>query len=184
MVDEETSSEAYGGKFAKQFSYGSAKGYDVNRILNATAVWSIIIFWLWMFFYWILQYIPMPLALSVPDSKDNAYPYTDIVIEQIKTAMCPSSPNGGDPISYCVWYFPAFICFTIVALLVRVKKFRPHRSKLLSGDMDFVLFSWVAIFIPLIIFFCFYMYKKWPSVTPEEDYDTRREYLADVAVAL
>jgi len=36
----------------------------------------------------------------------------------------------------------------------------------------------------LIIFFCFYMYKIWPLVTPEEDYDTRREYLADVAVAL
>jgi len=50
--------------------------------------------------------------------------------------------------------------------------------------MDFVLFSWVAICIPLIIFFCFYMYKIWPLVTPEEDYDTRREYLADVAGTL
>jgi len=100
-------------------------GFDVNRLLNTTAVWSIIIFWLWMFFYWILQYIPMPLALSVPDSKDNAYPYTNIVIGQIKTVMCPSSV-GGSPISYCVWYFPTFICFTIVALLNRVKKFRPH----------------------------------------------------------
>ena len=97
--------------------------------------------------------------------------------------MCPSSVEGS-PISSCVWYFPAFICFTIVALLVRVKKFRPHRSKLLSGDMDFVLFSWVAIFIPLIIYFCFYVYKKWPSIDPEEDFDTRREYLTDVAGTL
>lgn len=86
--------------------------------------------------------------------------------------MCPSSLHGGSVSSYCVWYFPAFICFTIVALLVRLKKFRPHKQTLLSGDMDFVLFSWVAIFIPLIIFFGFYMYKKWP---------TRDEGMSDAA---
>jgi len=171
MVDLESSEEAYGGKFAKKFTYGSA-GVDINRILNATAVWSIIIFWLWTCIYWMLQYVPMPLSLSEPGSKANEYQYTNVVIDNIKVAMCPSSLHGGSVSSYCVWYFPAFICFTIVALLVRLKKFRPHKQTLLSGDMDFVLFSWVAIFIPLIIFFGFYMYKKWP---------TRDEGMSDAA---
>lgn len=86
MVDLESSEEAYGGKFAKQFTYGSA-GVDINRILNATAVWSIIIFWLWTCIYWMLQYVPMPLSLSEPGSKANEYQYTNVVIDNIKVAV-------------------------------------------------------------------------------------------------
>ena len=112
MVDVESHEEAYGGSFAKQFRYGSAyapfswsgfdlkrpwlwpsvlgqwlwSGFDLNRLLNATAVWSIIIFLLWICWYWILQYVPMPLALSVPGSKENDYKY-NVVIDAMKTAV-------------------------------------------------------------------------------------------------
>jgi len=161
MVDIE-SSEAYGGEFIKRFSYGKAGGFDLNRFLHAIAVCSIVVWWLWMCIYWLLENTPMPLSESEPGSKENQYKYVDYVVVPIQEAMCPSDQDG-NPIDECVWYFPALICFTIVALLVRVPKFRPHKPRFLAGDMDFVLFSWVAIFIPLMIWFSFYMYKKWPS---------------------
>lgn len=143
-------------------SYGAIPGFDLNRFSNAVAVWSLVVFWLWIAFYWMLQYAPMPL-IHEPGSSNNEYKYTSVVIDSIKVAMCPLD-KGGSPISYCVWYYPAFICFTIVALLVRRQKFRPRLPKnRLAGDMDFVLFSYIAVGIPLLIFFCFYMYKKWPE---------------------
>jgi len=186
MVDIETpnnsssGSEPYGGRIHPSYSRKSPRfGWDINRLLNATAVWSIILFWVWICFYWILQYAPMPL-IHEPGSKSNDYKYTDIVVGAVQNAMCPSD-SSGEPISSCVWYFPAFICFTIVAVLVRRTSFRPHPTRFrLAGDMDFVLFSWIAIAIPLIIFFCFYMYKKWPS-DGRAGYDTQAEWIAALA---
>jgi len=178
MVDVESAGVDVGGgwKTKQPPSYGKAGRFDLNRLLNALAVWSLVIFWLWTCFYWILQYAPMPL-IHQPGSKENEYKYTDIVVGAIQNAMCPT--NDGSPISYCVWYFPAFISFTIVALLVRKLSFRPHKTKSrLVGDMDYVLFSYVAIGIPLLIFFCFYMYKKWP--TDKSEY-TDAEWTADLA---
>lgn len=163
-------------------SYGEAQGFDLNRTFNALAVWSLVIFWIWIAFYWMLQYAPMPL-IHEPGSKSNEYKYTDVVVGAIKNAMCPTSQSGS-PISYCVWYFPALISFTIVALLVRLKAFVPHKPKFLAGDMDFILFSYIAIAIPLLIFFGFYMYKKWPDGGRQasiEDGETDNEWYARVA---
>jgi hypothetical protein len=166
-------------------SYNAAKSWDLNRTLNALAVWSLITFWVWVCFYWMLQYAPMPL-IHMPGSKENVYPYGDAVVTPMKNLMCPSSISdgvygAGSPISYCVWYFPAFISFTIVALLVRRSNIRPSLPKFrLAGDMDFVLFSYIAVFIPLIIFFGFYMYKKWPTSLDDPD-KTHEERVSSIA---
>ena len=50
--------------------------------------------------------------------------------------------------------------------------------------MDYILFSYVAIALPLLIFFCFYMYKKWPTQTLHDTLEAGEPasvYYADVA---
>ena len=54
--------------------------------------------------------------------------------------LCPLSSPGKHG-TECVWYYPAFAAFTVVALLVRKTTFRPRKltgQLRLAGDFDFL----------------------------------------------
>lgn len=62
---------------------------------------------------------------------------------------------------------------------------KPRRSWLPAGDTDFVLLFCVAILAPLLVYYGFYIKKKY---SPRDDYDDdaagQKEYLVDLLGSL
>jgi len=51
--------------------FGQVKMLDWNRIGNSVAILSLVLFWLWMSIYWIVQNVPMHLMGA--GSKANSF---------------------------------------------------------------------------------------------------------------
>ena len=186
--------------------FGQVKMLDWNRIGNYIAILSLVLFWLWMSLFWILQYVPMHFMGA--GSKANSFFYTINVLtpiaDKVRSIISENlhalrislvnislilsftsitiviqkfCPSGG----YCYWHLPAIICFTIVALLVRRQNFRPRKPNFFSGDINFILCSYILIGIPLLIYFSFYVYKKWPS---QKDDESVAQHVSDICASL
>ena len=61
--------------------FGQVKMLDWNRIGNYIAILSLVLFWLWMSLFWILQYVPMHFMGA--GSKANSFFYTINVLTPI-----------------------------------------------------------------------------------------------------
>ena len=61
--------------------FGQVKMLDWNRIGNYIAILSLVLFWLWMSLFWILQYVPMHFMGA--GSKANSLFYTTNVLTPI-----------------------------------------------------------------------------------------------------
>ena len=69
--------------------------------------------------------------------------------------LCPlTSPDKHG--TECVWYYPAFAAFTVVALLVRKTTFRPRKltGLRLAGDFDFLSFGKYSLVLVLLLCVC------------------------------
>ena len=66
--------------------------------------------------------------------------------------LCPLSSPGKHG-TECVWYYPAFAAFTVVALLVRKTTFRPRKltGLRLAGDFDFLSFGKCSLVLVLLV---------------------------------
>ena len=69
--------------------------------------------------------------------------------------LCPLSSPGKHG-TECVWYYPAFAAFTVVALLVRKTTFRPRKltGLRLAGDFDFLSFGKYSLVLVLLVCVC------------------------------
>ena len=61
--------------------------FDINRIGNAIAIWTLILVWFWISMYWILVYVPFPPMGG--GSEDNVFAYSDYVVKPIAEKVRP-----------------------------------------------------------------------------------------------
>jgi hypothetical protein len=61
--------------------------FDINRIGNAIAIWTLILVWFWISMYWILVYVPFPPMGW--GSEDNVFAYSDYIVKPIAEKVRP-----------------------------------------------------------------------------------------------
>lgn len=153
--------------------YGEARGFDWDHIEHMIAKIVITFGYAWFCFYLMLIYRPVG-EHEAGGSNDMPYETT---LSKMKEMMCPRDQKGS-VIFTCVWIYPAFFSFTFIAFFTRRLAFKPQRQKLLAGDMDFKLWSWIGVGIPCLIFFSYYMYYKWPG---NKEYESDGKRIEDMA---
>lgn len=148
-------------------AYGTKKeGIDWDHVQHTFAKVVMTAAYTWYCFYFMLEH--RPVGDSIGGGPDNVYPLKD-TLAGMTNKWCPRDTKGS-----CIfptnWIYPAFLGFSFICFFTRKQTTKPQSpaGKLkLAGDMDFVLWSWIALAIPLFVFFYYYMYYKWYTNKPE-----------------
>eukprot|EP00751_Fragilariopsis_kerguelensis_P005652 CAMPEP_0170793606 /NCGR_PEP_ID=MMETSP0733-20121128/22796_1 /TAXON_ID=186038 /ORGANISM="Fragilariopsis kerguelensis, Strain L26-C5" /LENGTH=965 /DNA_ID=CAMNT_0011142671 /DNA_START=114 /DNA_END=3008 /DNA_ORIENTATION=- len=143
-------------------------GVDWHHLQHLMAKLVIILAYGWYCFYFILEYRPERGTESIAGQYEA--PFQDH-LSTLKNLWCPRDTRDS-----CIfttnWIYPAFLGLTFITFFTRKQAIQPHQAGgkfALHGDMDFVLWSWIGLAMPLCIYFCYYMYYKW--YTNEEEWN-------------
>jgi len=139
-----------------QYGKPTTQCIDWDHIQHVMAKLVIMTAYAWYCFYFMFEY--RPVGEHSAGSVDA--PLKD-TLSTLTNLWCPRDTRDS-----CIfptsWIYPAFLGLSFIAFFTRRQTIKPHSKKYsLAGDMDFVLWSWIGLGIPLAVYFSYYMYYKW-----------------------